>query len=135
MLYERDADGHFIPDPVKFPDGMKDVGDYIHDKSMKFGIYSGAGFKQCSGRIGSLGYEVIDANDFASWGVDYLKYDNCHIDGTPAFERYEKMGNALKDTGREIFYSLCNWGNENVAEWGSTIANSWRTTIDIGVDF
>ena len=81
---ERDEDGHVVPDPDRFPDGMKDLGDYIHNKTLKFGIYSSRGSKTCQGRPGGQGYEVMDANDYASWGVDYLKYDNCYIDGTSA---------------------------------------------------
>ena len=85
---ERDGDGHIQPHSDKFPDGMKDVADYIHGNNMKFGIYSDAGYKTCGGRPGSLSYEAMDASDYAAWGVDYLKYDNCYIDGTPAFDRY-----------------------------------------------
>lgn len=115
---ERDQDGHIMVNSTKFPDGIKDVADYVHSKGLKFGIYSSRGSKTCAGKPGGQGYEVMDANDYASWGVDYLKYDNCFIDGTSAKEQYTTMSNALNATGREIFFSLCNWGNENVAEWG-----------------
>ena len=64
-------------DPETFPSGMKALGDYIHSKGLKFGIYSSAGTHTCEGRAGSLGNEQIDADTWASWGVDYLKYDNC----------------------------------------------------------
>lgn len=107
---------------------MTAVGDYIHAKGLKFGIYSSAGTLTCGGYPGGLGHEVDDANDYASWGVDYLKYDNCYNEGVPATKRYGDMANALNATGREIFYSICNWGDEQIAEWGNTIANSWRTT-------
>jgi alpha-galactosidase len=73
---ERTADGHVIVSP-SFPSGMKNLGDYLHSKGLKFGIYSSAGTMTCQKRAGSLGYEQIDAQDYASWGVDYLKYDNC----------------------------------------------------------
>lgn len=72
-----------------------------------------------------------DANTYANWTVDYLKYDNCYNEGVAAIDRYTAMKDAITATGRDMFYSLCNWGNEGVAMWGKTIANSWRTTIDI----
>lgn len=120
-----------MADPVNFKDGMKSVGDYIHSKGLKFGIYSSAGIKTCQGRAGSLGYEMHDAKNYSDWGVDYLKYDNCFNQGVAAIDRYTAMSDALKATGRDIFYSICNWGNEQVSKWGASIANSWRTTIDI----
>jgi len=79
---------------------------------LKFGIYSSAGTLTCGGYPGGLGHEVDDANDYASWGVDYLKYDNCYNLGEPATKRYGDMAKALNATGREIFYSICNWGDE-----------------------
>ena len=89
---------------------MKAVGDYLHSKNLKFGIYSSAGTKTCQSKAASLGYEVHDANSYASWGVDYLKYDNCFHGNVPAIERYSKMHEALNATGRQIYYSICNWG-------------------------
>ena len=112
---------------------MKDVGDAIHDKELNFGLYSSAGSLTCQQFVGSYGHETTDANDFADWGVDYLKYDNCYNPGIPALDRYTTMGNALVATGRDIFYSICNWGNEDVTQWANTIANSWRTTQDIEI--
>jgi alpha-galactosidase len=113
---------------------MKAVGDYVHSKELKFGIYSSAGTKTCGGFPGSLGYENKDAGNFTQWGVDYLKYDNCYNNGVAGIIRYTDMANALKATGRDVFYSLCNWGNEQVATtWGPMIAHSWRTTQDIEI--
>lgn len=66
-----------------------------------------------------------------TYRVDYLKYDNCHAPPVAAIERYYIMGKALIDTGRPIVYSICNWGQDNVEQWGSRIGNSWRTTGDI----
>lgn len=110
---------------------MKALGDYIHGLGLKFGIYSSAGNYTCEWRAGSLYYEDVDAADFASWGVDYLKYDNCFNEGVPAQVRYPKMRDALNKTGRPIYYSICNWGEEDIAVWGNTTGNSWRTTGDI----
>jgi alpha-galactosidase len=106
-----------LADPVKFPNGIKHLSDKVHDLGLKFGIYSSAGIYTCGGRFGSLDYEEIDAKSYASWGVDYLKYDNCYNEGragTPklSFDRYKKMSQALNDTGRPILYSMCNWGED-----------------------
>ena len=130
-LNERDAEGHTIVDPDAFPSGMKALGDFIHEHGFKFGIYSSAGTMTCEKRAGSLGYEDIDARDFASWGVDYLKYDNCYNNDIPGTIRYAAMRDALNATGRPIYYSLCNWGEEDVWQWAPAIGNSWRTTQDI----
>jgi len=110
MLVDRTDDGHMQPDPVTFPNGMKAVGDYIHSLGLKFGIYSSAGTLTCQGRAASLDHEFVDAQDFATWGVDYLKYDNCYNQGRDDKERYTAMRDALNATGRPIFYSICSWG-------------------------
>lgn len=125
---DRDADGHVVPSKTKFADGMKSLGDYIHGKNLKFGIYSSAGTYTCQKFPGGLGHEMTDAMDYASWGVDFLKYDNCYNEGKPALDRYSAMQSALLSTGRDIFYSICNWGDENAATTLNTIGNSWRTT-------
>ena len=100
-------------------------------------MYSSAGTLTCGGFPAGLGHEVTDANDFASWGIDYLKYDNCYNQGVPARKRYGDMSKALRDTtkktGREIFFSICSWGDEQIADWGYTVGNSWRTTQDIEI--
>ena len=75
---ERDAAGNIQPDPQRFPSGMKALGDYLHERGLKFGIYSDAGAKTCAGRPGSQGYEFQDAKQYAGWGVDYVKYDWCN---------------------------------------------------------
>ncbi len=112
MTADRTADGHYQADPVTFPNGMKAVGDYIHSLGLKFGIYTSAGTMTCQRKAGSLYHEKVDAQDFADWGVDYLKYDNCYNDGVPGLTRYTDMRDALNATGRPIFYSICSWGEE-----------------------
>jgi len=82
-----------------------------------------------------MDYEEKDAADYASWGVDYLKYDNCNNQGRPAIQRYTAMRDALNKTGRPMFYSICNWGEENTASWAPKVGNSWRTTGDISDDW
>lgn len=98
---------------------------------MKFGIYSSAGFKTCQAFPASLGLEEIDAATYASWGVDYLKYDNCFTDHGSPQARYPPMSKALDNSGRNVLYSLCEWGRENPAVWAPAIANSWRVSGDI----
>ncbi|MBM9508177.1 NPCBM/NEW2 domain-containing protein [Streptomyces sp. KK5PA1] len=136
MTHSRDASGRLVPDPAKFPDGIKGTADYVHARGLKLGIYEDAGTATCAGYPGSLGHETTDAQTFADWGVDYLKYDNCNnnSDGSRQdfVNRYTAMGNALKATGRPILYSLCEWGQQSPWEWAGGVGNSWRTTGDIG---
>ncbi|WP_329459083.1 NPCBM/NEW2 domain-containing protein [Streptomyces sp. NBC_01497] len=135
QTHSRDADGRLVPDPVKFPDGIKGTADYVHSKGLKLGIYEDAGTATCAGYPGSLGHEGTDAQTFADWGVDYLKYDNCNnnSDGSRAdyVKRYTAMRDALAATGRPIVYSLCEWGEQSPWEWAGDVGNSWRTTGDI----
>ncbi|GGO22958.1 alpha-galactosidase [Microbispora rosea subsp. aerata] len=128
----RNANGDLVPDPQKFPYGIKALADYVHSKGLKLGIYSSAGTTTCAGYPASLGYERRDAALWASWGIDYLKYDNCgDHQGKSGQERYAAMRDALAATGRPILFSLCNWGQESVWTWGMRTGNSWRTTGDI----
>ena len=135
----RDADGNILADPVKFPSGIKALADYIHSKGLKFGIYSDAGSKTCGGRLGSQGHEYQDALTYARWGVDYLKYDWCFTGARNSEEAYALMSDALRATGRDIVFSICNWGVNRPTmtdksmpwDWGQKIGNLWRTTEDI----
>lgn len=137
----RDADGKIVVNE-KFPD-MKALGDWLHERGLKFGIYSSPGDFTCGGYLGSLDHEQQDAESYNDWGVDYLKYDWCgygrkHRDqkdkGTRAsyVRPYMLMGEYLRALPRDVFYSLCQYGMDNVWEWGPVVdANSWRTTGDI----
>ncbi|XP_022943112.1 alpha-galactosidase 3-like isoform X3 [Cucurbita moschata] len=119
------------PDLKTFPSGIKALADYVHGKGLKLGIYGDAGQLTCQKRPGSLGFELWDAMMLASWEVDYLKYDNCYDMGISPEERYPPMRDALNSTGRNIFYSICEWGVDDPALWAPRVGNSWRTTIDI----
>jgi alpha-galactosidase len=129
----RNSQGNLEPDPVRFPRGIKFVADYVHSKGLKFGIYTSAGTKTCNtaGFPGGLNNEQRDANLFASWGVDYLKYDNCNNQGVDARQRYTKMRDALAATGRPIVFSICEWGQNQPWTWAQNVGNLWRTTGDI----
>ena len=141
---QRDANGLLHPLPT-FPD-MKALGDYIHSKGLKFGLYSGPGPVTCAGAEASYGHEEQDAQMFASWGVDYLKYDLCSFrmimqiesggDVTKAESMmraaYEKMHQAILKTGRPMVFSMCQYGLGEVWEWGPQVGgNMWRTSNDI----
>ncbi|MET9497594.1 NPCBM/NEW2 domain-containing protein [Streptomyces sp. NPDC006552] len=132
-LPARDANGKLVPDPERFPGGIKAVADYVHAKGLKLGIYTSAGTKTCSdvGFPGALGHEYSDARQFADWGVDYLKYDNCNNQGVDAEQRYTTMRDALRATGRPIVYSICEWGENKPWEWAADVGHLWRTTGDI----
>ena len=132
-LKERDKDGRLVADPEKFPHGMKAVADYVHSKGLKFGMYSCAGNLTCAGYPGSFEHEFTDAETFAEWGVDFLKYDYCyHSNIIHGKYLYRRMGLALKNCGRDILFSACSWGADNTAEWmRETGANMWRSTGDI----
>lgn len=130
------GNGSIIVDTTKFPNGMAAVADDVHALGLKFGMYSDAGRYTCGSYEGSLGHEAVDAQTFAAWGVDYLKYDNCYNQGEAGTQslsrnRYSVMSEALNATGRPILYSLCNWGEDYPWNWGTTIANSWRITGDV----
>ena len=130
----RDAEGNLRPNK-KFPD-MKGLADYLHARGLKLGIYSSPGPRTCAGYPASYGHEAQDAKTFASWGVDYLKYDWCSAGNIYKDSQlqpvYQKMGEALQATGRPIVFSLCEYGLGNVQTWGPEVGgNLWRTTGDI----
>ncbi|MCL5006147.1 MAG: glycoside hydrolase family 27 protein [Acidobacteria bacterium] len=135
---KRDAQG-FIHPNSRFPD-MKALADYIHSKGLKFGLYSSPGPKTCAGYEGSYQYERRDAETYAKWGVDFLKYDWCSASRVYAPDQmqaaYRKMHEALESTGRPILFSLCQYGLEGVWRWGASVGgNMWRTTPDIGGNY
>ena len=135
---ERDPEtGKIVPDPDKFPHGMKYVSDYVHSKGLKFGMYSCAGTRTCADYPGSFDHEFLDAKTFAEYGADFLKYDFCYMPETANGPlMYRRMGLALKASGREILFSACNWGSNEVHKWiRSTGAHMYRSTGDIMDNF
>lgn len=132
-LRERDENGRMVPDPEKFPNGMKAVADYVHSKGLKFGIYSCVGNYTCAGFPGSYEYEFIDAATFAEWGIDFLKLDYCYKPLTEVGAKlYRRMALALDNCGRDILLSACSWGADESHRWiKSTGASMWRSTGDV----
>ena len=130
----RDENGRIYPDPKKFPNGMKALADYIHNKGLKFGIYTDIADYTCGGKVGSYGYEEKDAQTFAQWGVDYIKCDYCNApeDKNSAINRYSKFINAVRATNRPIVFAICEWGQREPWLWGAEAGgNLWRTTWDL----
>ncbi|OQR63396.1 alpha-galactosidase [Streptomyces maremycinicus] len=136
----RDGDGNLVADPDRFPAGINALADYVHAKGLKLGIYATPGSRTCAnifdnypGQLGSLGHEEQDAQTFAAWGVDYLKYDWCRAqqDGVDPQAGFTTMRDALQTTGRPIFYSIHREPQLPVDAWRPAVANSWRTSPDI----
>ncbi|HEX7621159.1 MAG TPA: glycoside hydrolase family 27 protein [Anaerolineales bacterium] len=123
-----------VPDPKKFPNGIKALADYVHSLGLKIGIYSDAADLTCGSHPGSYGFEEEDAQLWASWGIDFLKYDYCNApsDQAAAIQRYTRMGEALRKTGHEFLFSLCEWGGRNPHLWGRKVGgHMWRVSGDL----
>ncbi|MBL0359310.1 MAG: glycoside hydrolase family 27 protein [Chitinophagaceae bacterium] len=131
MAKERNRNGDLVPDPKKFPNGLKPVIDYVHAKGLKFGLYNCAGTQTCAGYPGTRGYEYQDARFYASLEIDYLKYDWCNTEGITAKEAYSTMSKALKVAGRPVIFSLCEWGDNQPWNWAKNIGQLWRISGDI----
>jgi alpha-galactosidase len=128
---ERDPAGNIVADTKRFPAGIKALADYVHAQGLGFGIYSDAGTGTCENRPGSRGYEFQDARQYATWGVDYLKYDWCNHSTQDSAASYSIMRDALKKSGRPIVFSICEWGSTRPWLWAQNVGNLWRTTGDI----
>lgn len=131
MAMERDSLGNLVPDPVKFPNGLKAIVDYVHSKGLKFGLYNCAGTLTCAKYPGTRGYEYQDAKNYAAWNIDYLKYDWCNTKGITAQEAYTTMSKALQKAKRPMIFSICEWGVNKPWQWAAPVGQLWRTTEDI----
>ena len=131
----RDENGFIQPDAKRFSSGIKALSDYAHSKGLKFGIYTCAGSKTCANYPGSLGHEYQDALQYARWGVDYIKEDWCNTENINAKGAYRVMADAIQQTGRPMYFSLCEWGTNKPWLWAGKFAQSWRTTGDIQNNF
>ena len=127
------SNGVIVADPVNFPNGIQALADYIHSKGLKLGIYSDRSSLTCVGRPGSHDFEYLDANTYAAWGVDYLKYDGCNTlpDDVPQSD-YFRMSAALAQSGRPIAFSISDW---SFISYLPETANLWRTSADITDSF
>lgn len=135
----RDADGAVLPN-AKFPD-MKGLADYIHSKGLKAGLYTSPGPWTCGGYTGAWQHEATDAQKFAEWGFDFLKYDWCSYGSVAGGKTladlqkpYQLMWGDLQKLNRDIVFNLCQYGMGEVWKWGGEVGNSWRTTGDLGLE-
>jgi alpha-galactosidase len=133
MAKKRDADGNLVADPNKFPSGMKAIGDYIHSKGLKYGIYEDRGKWTCQQLPGSFKHEQADMTIFAAWGVDYIKMDSCFAEnnGRLSTEDYRIYRDCITRTGRDIVLSISDFGNAAWAWGGKETSQLWRTSNDI----
>lgn len=131
----RDANGAIVPDPDRFPNGIKPLGDYVHSQGLKLGIYTDAGHMTCQRRPGSFGHEEQDIKTYSAWGIDYVKIDWCYAEGLDPEVQYPKFRDAIARSGRPIVFSICNWGVKAPWTWGPKTGNLWRTTGDISDDY
>ncbi len=127
----RDDQGVIQPDPALFPSGMRALGDYLHAKGLKFGLYTCAGTQTCGKRPGSKGHEKQDMATYASWGVDYVKVDWCNTEGLDSKTQYALFRDGIKESGRPMLLSLCNWGVDKPWLWGRQMGQLWRTAGDL----
>ncbi|MDJ0313459.1 glycoside hydrolase family 27 protein [Arthrobacter sp. H35-D1] len=139
----RDDLGKLRSHPARFPSGMQWIGEQLKERGFKFGLYASPGRKTCAmiydrypgHDLGSFGREQLDADTFAAWGVDFLKYDWCEADedgtGLRYPEAFERMALALENTGREIVYSISEYGRTEPWTWAGEFGHMWRTTPDI----
>lgn len=131
MERQREPSGELIGDKQRFPGGMKALGDYLHERGFKFGIYNSSGSETCAHYAGTKGHEEQDMKTYASWGVDYIKMDWCGTEGMKAPETYKEIHEAIKATDRPMVLSICEWGSSKPWGWANGIGQSWRTTGDI----
>lgn len=132
----RDEQGNIIVDAKRFPNGIKYLADYVHQKGLKFGIYTSGGSVTCEKRPGSLTFEARDAQTYANWGVDYIKIDWCGIEGADTYTQYKAWRSAIDETGRKMIISIAIANIDHVENrhawiWGRELAGIWRTAIDI----
>lgn len=130
----RDAHGNIYPDTYRFPNGMKVVGDYLHQKGMKFGIYSTPGAVTCAGYAGTMNFEEQDLRSWSSWGFDYLKYDGCTVPADRSAELYANMGKLLKNSGRSVVYCGRKEAGSQLWRIGGDLRDQWSiASYDVGI--
>lgn len=130
--HQRDENDNLQPDPFLFPNGMKALADYVHEKGLYLGLYTCVGTETCKkNRPGSYGHYQQDANLFASWGIDMVKADNCHRPGNESIQSlFTQFSAALNATGHPMLFALCDWGEDNVENWGGDVGHMYRVQMD-----
>ena len=132
ICFSRGADGRLTSNLVRYPSGLKGLGDYIHSKGLKYALYTDAGTKTCSTAMpGTKGHELEDMRAFAGWTADYIKIDWCNTEGQDIVQSYAELGKAQRAAGRPVVHSLCSWGEGYPWVWAGAIGHMWRTTTDI----
>lgn len=126
----RGDDGNLEPNLWRFPN-MRGLAKYLHDRELRFGLYTCAGDRTCQGYPGSRGREFVDARRFASWDVDFMKIDWCHSAGLDARSAYTTWSEAISATRRPMVLSICEWGRNRPWEWAGSVGHLWRTSGDI----
>ena len=132
ICFFRDASGELTPNLERYPSGLRGLGDYIHERGLKYALYTDAGTRTCSKAMpGTKDHEFEDMAAFAAWRADYLKVDWCNTEGQDVVKTYAKLHEALAAAGRPLVYSLCSWGVGKPWEWAASVGHLWRTTGDI----
>ena len=132
ICFSRGADGKLTPNLVRYPGGLRGLGDYIHQRGLKYALYTDAGTHTCSKAMpGTKDHELEDMAAFAAWRADYVKIDWCNTQGQDPAQAYARLGDAQLAAGRPIVFSLCSWGNGEPWKWAASVGHLWRTTGDI----
>ncbi len=132
VCFSRGPDGHLTSNVERYPSGIRGLGDYLHQRGLKYALYTDAGTRTCSNAMpGTLGHEFEDMRAFADWRCDYVKVDWCNTEGLDTLATYTRLHAALRAAGRPIVHSLCSWGEGAPWTWAAGIGHLWRTTTDI----
>lgn len=132
ICFSRGADGKLTTNLDRYPSGLRGLGDFIHDKGLRYALYTDAGTKTCSGAMpGTKGREFEDMKAFAGWRADYIKIDWCNSEGQDIVEAYTRLAGAQRAAGRPVVHSLCSWGDGYPWLWAGAVGHMWRTTSDI----
>jgi Melibiase. len=132
ICFYRDENGKLTTNLERYPSGLRGLGDYIHQRGLKYALYTDAGTRTCSQAMpGTKGYEFEDMRQFAEWRTDYLKIDWCNTKGQDIVQTYTLLDEAQRAAGRPLVHSLCSWGVGEPWKWAAAVGHLWRTTGDI----
>lgn len=132
ICFLRASDGKLTTNLERYPSGLRGLGDYIHERGLKYALYTDAGTHTCSKAMpGTKGREFEDMRRFADWRCDYIKIDWCHTEGQDVVKAYTLLHDAQHAAGRPVVHSLCSWGEGSPWKWAASVGHLWRTTGDI----